>query len=78
MKYLLFLTFICLSFAKPEKRVWVCESNHSYAYHYFNAEKCEGLRQCRAKITETSLDSAYNVFKKQKLCGFCKYMEDEK
>ena len=70
------LLFIFPAFSLKERRVFVCESETSYAYHYFKAEKCEGLAKCRAKITETSLDSALNVFKKQKLCNFCKYMRD--
>ena len=75
MQYIFCLLLTFSNFSTKERRVFVCESTTSYAYHYFKAERCEGLANCRAKITETSLDSALNVFEKQKLCGFCKNIE---
>lgn len=76
MKYLLLL-FFTFAFVPPTKRVYVCQSPTAYAYHYYKADKCEGLAKCRNTITETSLDSAFNVFGKAKLCSYCKNIENK-
>lgn len=70
---LLFLFLLC--YPASEKRVYICESNSAYAYHTF--EDCEGLAKCTHRLIETSMDSAIRVFRKDKLCGYCKYKAKE-